>query len=67
MGLGFVVEKHENGDFSVLIPTASNPTVGSISYVKKDRVHQLDVPLSKVIDGIAQWGVGFKELFRRAQ
>ena len=67
MMLGFVVEEHANGDFSVLIPTAPNPTVGSISYVKKDRVHQLDVPLSEVINCIAQWGVGSKELFLKAQ
>ena len=48
------VEEHEEGDFSVLLPTAPNPTVGAIYYIKKDRVHQLDVPPSQVINCITQ-------------
>ena len=64
MVLAFIVEEHDNGDFSVLIPTAPNPTVGSIQYVKKERVHQLDVPLSQVVNCITQWGIGSKALFR---
>lgn len=62
--LGFIVEEHANGDYTMLIPNAPTPNVGVIYYVKRERVHRLNVPLVKAVNCIMQWGVESRELFK---
>ncbi len=61
--IAFVVEEHDNGDFTVLVPTAPTPMVGTLQHVQRDRVLMLDVPLAKAVDCVMRWGIGSKELF----
>ncbi|MBM3288836.1 MAG: DUF502 domain-containing protein [Candidatus Hydrogenedentes bacterium] len=63
----FIVEEHSNGDYTVFVPTVPTPAVGAIYIVRRERVHHLDVPMRKVLQCIAQWGHGSKELFDAMQ
>ena len=58
----FIVEKHENGDYTVFVPTAPTPTMGTIYFLKWEKIRKLDVPLAAGVDCIMQWGVGSKSL-----
>ena len=44
--LAFIVEEHDNGDHTVLIPNAPTPMIGTLHHVRRDRVRTLDVPLA---------------------
>lgn len=57
-----IVEEHESGYFTLLLPNAPTPTVGTLYYVASDRVRRLDVPVGAVLNCIMQWGIGSKEL-----
>ncbi len=64
--LAFIVEEHNNGDFTIFIPAVPTPNIGRIEYVHADRVRKLDAPASSVANSIMQWGVGSGALFRRS-
>ncbi len=58
----FIVEEHEDGFYTLLLPNAPTPTVGTLYYVSTDRVRRLDVPPASVVNCVMQWGIGSKEL-----
>ena len=58
----FIVEEHESGYYTLLLPNAPTPTVGTLYYVSSERVKKLDVPVSAAVNCIMQWGIGSKEL-----
>jgi len=64
--LAFIVEEHDNGDYTVFVPTAPTPTIGTIYFLKREKVRKLDVPIAAGVDCIMQWGVGSKSLLARA-
>ena len=64
--LGFIIEEHDNGDFTVFIPSSPALTVGSIQYVISEKVRKLDVPIQQVANCIMEWGAGSRPLFRPA-
>lgn len=57
-----IVEEHESGHFTLLLPNAPTPTVGMLYHVSRDRVRRLDVPVGSVLNCIMQWGIGSREL-----
>jgi uncharacterized membrane protein len=57
-----IVEEHDSGYFTLLLPNAPTPTVGTLYYVASERVRRLDVPVGAVLNCIMQWGIGSKEL-----
>jgi len=61
--LGFIVEEHDNGDFTVFVPTAPTPTIGTVYCLKPEKVRKLDGPMSEAVNCIMQWGIGSKALF----
>jgi uncharacterized membrane protein len=61
----FIVEEHQNGDFTVLFPIAPTPGLGTIQVVSKDSVEKLDVPVTQALECYWHWGVGTKESFCR--
>lgn len=61
--LCFIVEEHDNGDFTVFVPTAPAPTIGTVYCLKREKVRKLDVPMGKAAECIMHWGIGSKELF----
>ena len=61
--LGFIIEEHDNGDFTVFVPAAPTPTIGTVYCLKPEKVRKLDVPMSEAVNCIMQWGIGSKALF----
>ncbi len=64
--IGFVVEKHTDGNFTVFIPSAPTPAVGTIYVIEANRLRLLDVSVSKAITCIVRMGVGSTELLRES-
>ena len=60
----FVVEKHIDGRYTVFVPSAPTPGVGSIYILASERVHLLDVSLLTAIKCITSWGAGSDELLQ---
>ena len=53
---GFLIEHHENGFYTVFIPTVPTPTVGNIYLVQEDKVFIVDVPFLDMVKFITKWG-----------
>ena len=58
----FIVEKHANGHFTVFVSSSPTPMAGAIYILPPQRVHPVDVPLTKAIVCITKWGAGSGEL-----
>jgi uncharacterized membrane protein len=58
----FVVEKHEDGRYTIFVPSAPTPASGAIHILPGSRVHLLDVSLAKMVRCISSWGAGSREL-----
>jgi uncharacterized membrane protein len=43
----FIIEEHEDGRFTVFVPSVPTPLTGAIYILSPDRVHPLDVPFNK--------------------
>ena len=58
----FIIEEHEDGRFTIFVPSVPTPFTGAIYILNPDRVHRLDVPFTKAIKTISQWGSGSRDL-----
>lgn len=58
----FIVEVIDSGQWTVFIPSAPTPAAGSILIVSSDRVHPVDVPVTKLFKIVTKWGTGCREL-----
>ena len=58
----FVVEEHEDGSFTVFVPSVPTPAAGAIYILPRERVHLVDVPFAKAASVITKWGAGAREL-----
>ena len=56
-----IVEKLDDGSYTVLVPSAPTPMAGSIYILPRDRVHPVDIPLAKAIGVFSKWGTGAGE------
>jgi uncharacterized membrane protein len=63
--LSFVLEQHASGLFTVFVPSAPTPAVGSIYYLTEDRLRRLDIPVSEAVACIMRLGVGSRDLLER--
>jgi uncharacterized membrane protein len=54
----FVTERHDNGLFSVFVPTGPNPTSGNIYHLRSEFVHPVDLPVESVMRSIISCGAG---------
>jgi len=59
-----IVEVLEDGSYTVLIPSAPTPMAGSIYILAADRVHPVDIPLTRAIGVFSKWGTGAGEFVR---
>lgn len=60
--LGFIIEEHEDGRYTVFVPSVPTPLAGAVYVLSPDRVHPLDVPFTQAIKSVSRWGLGSKEL-----
>jgi uncharacterized membrane protein len=58
----FIIEEHEDGRFTVFVPSVPTPIAGAIYILAADRVHPLDVPFTRAVKAVSQWGLGSKDL-----
>ncbi len=54
----FVTESHDNGWFTVFVPTGPNPTSGNIFHLRPEYVHHIDLPVEDVMRSIISCGAG---------
>src|SRR5262249_60930466 len=64
--LAFVMERHDNGLYTVFVPSAPTPAAGAIYYLPEDRVKVLDVPVSSAVACVTRLGLGSRDLLARA-
>jgi uncharacterized membrane protein len=60
----FVIETHDDGAFTVFVPSVPTPVAGAIYILPKERVHFVDIPLSKALTVISKWGAGTRDLVK---
>jgi len=58
----FVIEEHDDGRFTVFVPSIPTPFAGAVYILGRERVHVLDVPFTQAIKSVSRWGSGSKEL-----
>ncbi len=64
---GFVIEEHEDGQYTVLVPSVPTPMAGAVYILPRERVHLVDVPFPKALKVISKWGSGSRELLQAMQ
>lgn len=64
MVTAFVTERHDNGWFSVFVPTGPNPTSGNIYHLKPEMVHHVSLPVEDVMRSIISCGAGSQSLIK---
>jgi len=60
----FVTENHDNGWYSVFVPTGPNPTSGNIYHLKPEYVHHVDLPIEDVMRSVISCGVGSDSILK---
>jgi uncharacterized membrane protein len=60
----FLVEEHDDGQWTVFVPAVPTPTMGSIYIFPKEKVHRVDVPFTVAVRCVTHWGSGSRELLR---
>jgi uncharacterized membrane protein len=58
----FVVEEHEDGAYTVFVPSVPTPAAGTVYILPKERVHLVDASFMKAARVISKWGEGAREL-----
>jgi uncharacterized membrane protein len=63
----FIVEHHADGQYTVFVPSAPTPAMGTIYVLPRNRVHPVDVPFLTTMRCVTQWGVGTGQLLAAMQ
>jgi uncharacterized membrane protein len=58
----FIAEKHDDGQFTVFVPSSPTPMAGAIYILPPERVYYVDVSLGKVMLCVAKWCTDSGEL-----
>jgi uncharacterized membrane protein len=58
----FIIEEHDDGQFTVFVPSVPTPFAGAVYVISGARVHVVDVPFTQAIRSISRWGSGSREL-----
>ena len=60
----FITDEHENGFYTVFVPTGPNPTTGFIFHLKQQYVHPVSVPVDQALRSVISCGAGSSNLIR---
>jgi uncharacterized membrane protein len=63
----FIIEEHEDGRFTVFVPSIPTPLAGAVYVCDASRVHALDIPFTDALRTISKWGSGAKNLVAAMQ
>ena len=58
----FIIEHHNDGRFTVFVPSVPTPFAGAVYILSPSRVHPVDVPFKQALQSISRWGSGSKDL-----
>jgi hypothetical protein len=58
----FIVEEHDDGAYTVFVPSVPTPAAGAIYILPRERVHQVDVSFARAAAVITKWGAGTRDL-----
>lgn len=58
----FVTDEHDDGSFTVFVPSGPAPTAGFIYHLPGDKVQKIKYPIDKAMKTIFSLGAGSKEL-----
>jgi uncharacterized membrane protein len=64
MTTGFVTEIHDNGSYTVFVPSGPAPTAGFIYHLEKENVQLVNYPVEKALKTIFSLGAGSIELLK---
>jgi uncharacterized membrane protein len=59
---GFIIEEHDDGQYTVFVPSVPTPLAGAVYILTRARVHPLDVPFTQAVMTISKWGAGSRQL-----
>jgi len=59
-----IVEKLEDGSYTVLVPSVPTPMAGAVYILPPERVHPVDVPFTAALRVFTKWGAGSGEFVR---
>jgi uncharacterized membrane protein len=62
-----IIEKLDDGSFTVLVPSVPTPTAGALCILPPERVHPVDVPFTSALKVFSKWGAGAREFVRAMQ
>jgi uncharacterized membrane protein len=62
--LAFIIEVHEDGQYTVFVPSTPTPAAGTVYVIEAARVHLLDVPFIEAIKSVSRFGAGSAELMK---
>lgn len=60
----FITDEHEDGSYSVFVPTGPNPTSGNIYHLRKEYVYPVEVPVEDAMRSIISCGAGSASLIK---
>lgn len=60
--LGYVVEEHPDGTFTVFFPSSPSPISGTVLLMPPSRVRIVDVPFTLVFGSMTKWGSGVRDI-----
>jgi len=65
MATCFITDTHEDGSYTVFVPTGPNPTSGLIYHLEEKYVHPVSIPVQDAMRSIISCGAGSKKLMEQ--
>lgn len=60
--IAYLVEEHDDGMATVMLPWAPTPMAGSVKIVRRDRMEILDAGFGDIARVLSHWGVGVRDI-----
>jgi uncharacterized membrane protein len=58
----FVIEEHDDGRYTVFVPSVPTPAVGALYVMRRERVHIVDAPFMDAVKCVSRFGEGTEKL-----
>ena len=65
MATCFITDTHEDGSYTVFVPTGPNPTSGLIYHLEEKYVHPVSIPVQDAMRSIISCGAGSRKLMEQ--
>jgi len=63
----FVTDSHDDGSYTLFVPTAPNPTSGFIYHVKGEYVQHVDIPIEEAMRSVITCGAGSNKILKASK